>query len=199
MRFNLTHAAAVAATVALLAPAAAFAQSNTSISDLQSQIQSLMNQIKTLQQQILALRASSTPPTMPRWEDTEHASSSRPMMPGMKFCLNLERNIRQGDEGEDVRKIQDMLREDGRFGFNASSTGFFGPMTAQAMAKWQMMHVASSTDGSVGPKTRAFFRDCGVGNQGGTTGPSIFRGKPPMPPIPPRPQEHPGTNTSGTN
>jgi hypothetical protein len=49
-------------------------------------------------------------------------------------------------------------------------------MTAKAMAHWQMTHgIASSSDGSIGPKTRAFFKDCGKGNEGGTEGPSALR------------------------
>lgn len=171
MRLNLTHAAAVATTVALMTPMIASAQS---VGDIQNQIQGLMNQIKALQQQLLALRASSTPP-VPQWKDA-NATSTHPMPPKPKVCLNLMRNIRHGDRGDDIRQLQDMLREDGRFGFTANSTGFFGPMTAQAVAKWQMHNgIASTTDGSVGPKTRAFFKDCGVGNQGGTMGPSAFR------------------------
>ena len=56
-----------------------------------------------------------------------------------------------------------MLGEDSENGFHGSPTGFFGPLTAQAMMKFQMrMGIASSTTGSVGPMTRGFFeRECG--------------------------------------
>lgn len=172
MHTIITRSVATFALVALVTPGAVSAQS---VSDVQSQIKSLMDQIKALQTQLIALRASSTPPVPPQW-NTDNATSTRPIPPKMKWCINLARNIRLGDRGDDIRQLQDMLREDGRFGFNASSTGFFGPMTAQAIAKWQMHNgIASSTDGSVGPKTRAFFRDCGMGNMGGTSGPSAFR------------------------
>ncbi|MBM3272218.1 peptidoglycan-binding protein [Candidatus Kaiserbacteria bacterium] len=172
MHTIITRSVATFALIALMTPGAVSAQS---VSDIQSQIKSLMDQIKALQTQLIALRASSTPPVPPKWNEGT-ATSTHPMPPKAKWCISLVRNIRLGDRGDDIRQLQDMLREDGRFGFNASSTGFFGPMTAQAMAKWQMMNnVASSTDGSVGPKTRAFFRDCGMGNQGDTNAPSALR------------------------
>lgn len=174
MHTNITRTVATLALIALVAPAAASAQSAT---DIQGQIKGLMDQIKALQTQLIALRASSTPPAMPHWTEG-NASTTRPGMmgPKQKMCLNVYRNLRMGDRGDDVRELQEMLRGDSSLGFNASSTGLFGPMTMKAMAKWQMKNgIASSTDGSVGPRTRAFFKDCGVDNQGGTAGPSALR------------------------
>lgn len=84
---------------------------------------------------------------------------------GKKMCIALTRNLAIGAKGDDVRKLQDLLRDDPDSGFTASSTGTFGPMTAKAMAYFQMKNgIASSTTGTVGPMTRAFFeRACGKG------------------------------------
>ncbi len=87
---------------------------------------------------------------------------------GKMICIALTRNLALGAKGDDVRKLQDVLREDPDSGFTASSTGTFGPMTAKAMARFQMKNgIASSTTGAVGPITRAFFeRACGKGLDG---------------------------------
>jgi peptidoglycan hydrolase-like protein with peptidoglycan-binding domain len=149
--YRIRHAAVGLALATALAPA--FAAADT-VSDLQAQIQSLLSQVKVLQAQLFAARASSTV-----------AASSTPWMRGEgehrgtnPRCVPLARNLFVGASGDDVRHIQDMLREDGDFGFTSESTGFFGPMTARAMARFQaQVGVASSTDGSVGPMTRSFF------------------------------------------
>jgi murein L,D-transpeptidase YcbB/YkuD len=92
-------------------------------------------------------------------------ASSTPGMPNQGACAVLTRNLHEGDQGDDVRQLQQVLAEDPESGFTASSTGFFGPMTAEAMRNFQMHNgIASSTDGSVGPLTRGFFEHrCGEG------------------------------------
>ncbi len=97
--------------------------------------------------------ATSTPGTM------------SPGQYGKMMCIKLERNLGLGSEGDDVKKLQDLLKQDPSTGFTASSTGHFGPMTAKAMAFFQMHNgIASSTTGAVGTLTRGFFdRACGKG------------------------------------
>ena len=98
----------------------------------------------------------------------EQMGTSTNMFPPGQFgkmaCISLNRNIGRGEQGDDVRELQDMLRDDGD-GFTASSTGFFGPLTAQAMMHFQMKNgIASTSTGFVGPLTRGFFeRRCGEG------------------------------------
>lgn len=90
---------------------------------------------------------------------------------GKMACIALTRDLKVGSQGDDVRKLQDLLHDDDSAGFTASSTGFFGPMTAKAMARFQMHNgIASTTTGIVGRLTRGFFeRACGkgVGNEHG--------------------------------
>ena len=142
----------------LLLPAAAFAEPNnetqTKIQAIEAQIQMLQNQLKELMTSNTSTSASSTP------------SHEDNMMPpgqiGKMNCVTIARNLSVGARGDDVRSIQELLAHDSESGFVGTSTGFFGPMTAQAMMRFQKMHgIASSTDGSVGPMTRSFFeREC---------------------------------------
>lgn len=150
------------AMAAVLLPAAASAQSTTT---LNAQVKSLMEQIQALQMQLKTLLASSTP--MMKKEMREDGMNPGQM--GKAACIYLKRNLRQGAEGDDVNKLQEMLAQDPESGFRGKATGFFGPMTAQAMAKFQMRAgIASTTDGTVGPMTRGFFeRACGKGLGGG--------------------------------
>lgn len=137
----------------VMLPALAFAQTNdTQVQTLLSQIRALQEQLKTL---LMSNVASSTKPM----------EFSAPGQVGKALCIRLARNLREGASGDDVRSLQEMLREDKESGFTSNATGFFGPLTARAMAKFQMrMNIASSSDGSVGPLTRGFFeRRCGKG------------------------------------
>lgn len=129
---------------------------------LQEQIQALLAQIRALQQQITDLIAGQFP---------RIATSTPVIVPpgqiGKIACITLGRNLHEGDSGDDVKSIQELLAEDPQYGFNVTPTGFFGPLTMRAMIRYQVANaIASSTDtdGSVGPLTRGFFeRRCGNG------------------------------------
>ena len=148
-----------------MAPAFAFAEST----DTQSQIQALLAQIQALQLQLKNIVASSS--VNMDWKFRTGSSTGDQMnygQMGKMACVTINRNLRQGDQGDDVRNLQQLLANDPESGFAGSATGFFGPLTMKAMAKFQMhMGIASSTDGSVGPMTRGFFeRKCGKGLDG---------------------------------
>ena len=139
--------------VSIMLPSLVFAQT-----DVRSQIESLMSQIRTLQAQLHMLlqeAASSTKATL----------GVPPGQLSKAMCIRLGRNLRHGMEGEDVRALQEWLLEDKENTFIGRATGFFGPLTARAMARFQTkLGIASTTDGSVGPLTRGFFeRQCGKG------------------------------------
>jgi peptidoglycan hydrolase-like protein with peptidoglycan-binding domain len=127
---------------------------------LQERIQALLQQIAGLQQQLAALlsnhgNATSSPAVIP------------PGQVGKAACISLNRDLHEGDSGDDVMSIQQMLAADPSTGFNVAPTGYFGSMTAQAMIRFQEKNgIASSTQstGIVGPLTRGFFeRHCGEG------------------------------------
>ena len=129
---------------------------------LQQQIQALLQQIRALQQQIMQLVANNigsttgttTPPVIP------------PGQVGKGACITLNRDLSEGDSGDDVMNIQQMLAANASTtGFNVAPTGFFGPLTVRAMMRFQEDNgIASSSSGYVGPLTRGFFeRHCGEG------------------------------------
>ena len=135
--------------------------------DVQSQIQSLLNQIKSLQQQLMTLIASSSGSGAfgLMASSTHPFGQVPPGQMGKVACIELNRDLRIGARGEDVKKLQEILSEDDDAEFHGGMTGFFGPMTAKAMVGYQSKFgIGSSTNGTVGPLTRGFFqRRCGEG------------------------------------
>jgi len=102
---------------------------------------------------VLNRTASSTPGQMP------------PGQLGKRVCQSLMHDLGIGERGEDVRDLQEMLREESDVGFTAESTGYYGPKTAEAVRRFQEKYrIASTTTGTVGPVTRGFLeRRCGKG------------------------------------
>ncbi|MDP3646282.1 MAG: PKD domain-containing protein [bacterium] len=131
---KLKHIGVVAA-LAILLP---FATSAISIDDLQQQIANLLAQVTRLQEQLKLLQTTPpviTPPSLGR------------------ICPHILRTLNQGISGSDVSDLQAYL--------GVSQTGFFGPLTARAVAKFQANEGLSQV-GIVGPQTRAAFaRRCG--------------------------------------
>lgn len=136
------------------------------ISDLQSQIQALMNQIKDLQEKVVVLRQASTTEMM-RGEgkkigqmmDRDDEKDKKTM----SFdCPELKRDLGVGSRGNDVKEIQKMLAKDPSL-YSGTTTGYFGPQTTKAMAKFQTKYgIASTSTGFVGKITREFFgKKCG--------------------------------------
>ena len=166
-----------AIAIAMLLPALASAQTVSVSADVQAQVQSLLSQIQALQMQLKTLLASSTATMKERMDTMEDRMS--PGQKGRMTCIMLNRNLRVGAQGDDVKRLQEILKEENENGFNAEATGFFGPMTARAIAKFQTrMGISPSADGSVGPMTRGFFeRACGKGLDGNKGPDEDMRGK----------------------
>lgn len=66
-------------------------------------------------------------------------------------ATNFTRNLKSGHKGDDVKALQEFLQTNGHM--NASSTGYFGPMTREALKKWQKANSLPST-GFFGPLSR---------------------------------------------
>lgn len=159
MNVQATDASSSVATSTCSATIAA-ATSSSDTSGVSSQIQALLSQIQTLQQQLRDLivahvgqSASSTPSIIP------------PGQVAKTMCITINRDLEEGDSGDDVRTIQDLLASDPAYGFTVAPTGFFGELTAHALMRFQEINdIASSTVGRVGPLTRGFFQQhCGKG------------------------------------
>ncbi|MDR3571586.1 MAG: peptidoglycan-binding domain-containing protein [Candidatus Pacebacteria bacterium] len=149
----------------LFAPTLALAQVNvTGSSTIDLQVQSLLSQITALQQQLKSLIQSVAPSstnmiwmngttTRPSWM----ASTTPGMLSSNGNCSVFSRDLSVGSEGDDVAQLQQMLQGAGFF--SASSTGFFGPMTAHALQEYQMhfgIAATSSASGFFGPLTRRY-------------------------------------------
>src|SRR3989344_8754705 len=134
---KLRHISAVAALAVLLP----FAASALTTDELQQQIQSLLTQITQLQQQLKQLQIPD--PVQPPPD----------VAPTHPICPTFSRTLAQGATGDDVTQLQQYL--------GASPTGYFGPMTAKAVAAVQA-DAGLSQVGIVGPATRAwFYKRCG--------------------------------------
>lgn len=67
-------------------------------------------------------------------------------------AYNFTRTLRTGDSGNDVLELQKLLQSKGYFG--EAPTGYFGPVTAQAVSRYQAAHGLEQV-GAVGPRTLA--------------------------------------------
>src|SRR5688572_29606351 len=111
-------------TVVLAFPFAAFAHDGVvhTEAEIKAEVSTLMQQIQALQTQLKALLESSSVNIKARVEDKKIP----PGQIGKAICIELKRDLRVGAQGEDVRKLQEMLAADPDAGFRAKATGFFG-------------------------------------------------------------------------
>ena len=152
------------AVVGLAFVASPLLASAATLSDLFAQLESLLSQIRILQQQSVA---TSSEPVMCTMEvkqcpDGSYVGRSGPKCefapcdggaPPSLVCPQILRSLSQGSTGEDVRGLQAYL--------GVLQTGYFGPLTASAVMKFQAEEGLSPV-GIVGPLTRAAFaRRCG--------------------------------------
>ena len=108
------------------------------LSDLQMQVQALLSQIAQMKSQSQVGSGSTV--------------STSPAMPS-RVCPQILRSLVRGSRGDDVMNLQAHL--------GVSQTGYFGPLTASAVAQFQASEGLSQI-GFVGPLTRAAFaRRCG--------------------------------------
>lgn len=156
----------IVAGVVIVAGAFAPSASALSFDDIQAQIKALLAQVADLSKQLQELRAQQSPPS----------EQEQPMPSKYRICNILNRNLSQGVQGDDVASLQEFLSGEGYLSANA--TGYFGPMTGQAVAKWQAAQGVQSV-GSVGPMTRERIKVwCGGGNNRFSASP--MRGQAPL-------------------
>jgi hypothetical protein len=100
-------------------------------------VQALLTQIQALQAQIQALKTAQT--------QVQTAANN------VGSTLQLIRSLKQGMSGDDVKALQAILAADPTL-YQGNITGFFGPLTAEGVKKFQKKF-GIETVGSVGPKT----------------------------------------------
>ena len=123
----------------LFAAPSVFAQTSTSTAaSLQALIESLKAQIAELQAKAAAQKQATT-------EVREAAGDVRE-------TLILIRELSQGMEGDDVKLLQSALAADLEIYPEGRITGFFGPLTAKAVRRFQAKNGVAQV-GRVGPQT----------------------------------------------
>lgn len=119
--------------IALSMPTTGFAQTTTGTLD------SLLATIASLQKQVIALQ-------------TQLATLQKQTNDAVQEVRELVRNMAIGAEGEDVRALQLLLAADPEIYPEGLFTGYFGPLTAKAVKKFQEKNGIEQV-GFVGPKT----------------------------------------------
>jgi len=121
------------------------------VAELQQQVQSLLDKITQLQQQIGVRQQEHNDPGA--------AASAPPHVGTSQRCYRLNRALLRGMSGDDVRTLQEELKTRGLF--SGDATGFFGPLTEQAVQALQRtLGIVSGGDaattgyGIVGPLTQ---------------------------------------------
>jgi len=125
------------ATVAV-SPAAVRAQTTTATTDVSSLItllQSLMKQVEDLQKQLSSLRGEV-----------------------QQVRAELRAGLREGVENDDVKKIQELLATDPTIYPKGLVSGYYGPLTKEAVMAFQKRHGLTET-GVVDEETRKLLQD----------------------------------------
>jgi hypothetical protein len=149
MTLQATDASSTVATTTCSAIVASPASSGPSITD---QITALMNQIMALKSQITQLL----------FQQATGGSGTATSTP--TDCFSFNRDLKQGDQGDDVKDLQITLSSDPSLFPSNFVTGFFGHMTQDGVKKFQEKHGIHST-GFFGPMSRTFFEDqCSTGD-----------------------------------
>lgn len=124
----------------MLVSSSSVSAQTTSTANLNAQIQALLDQVKTLQSQLETLKSAR--------------GQVETAVKDVKSTLSLIRDLRVGMSGDDVKTLQAILAGDPDVYPEGLITGFFGPMTAKAVMKFQAKWGIEQV-GQVGPKTRA--------------------------------------------
>lgn len=127
----------------LALPVAVFAEDSTSarnteaIENLKKQIEELKEKKKQIEEQAKKLQEA-------RKEAAKNVGDAAKL---------LKSQLRRGMSGDEVRALQEFLAEDHDVYPEGLITGFFGPMTENAVRKFQRKHGIDAV-GEIGPKTR---------------------------------------------
>jgi len=99
--------------------------------------------------------ASPTSPTIPA-DSSENLQNEESQNEGTGF--KFTRNLSRGSVGTDVKELQKRLSMEGLFNYS-EFTGFFGPITYNAVIRFQVIHENEIPffTGFVGPRTRAIL------------------------------------------
>ncbi len=129
----------------------------TTAASLSEQIKTLQKTIADLTAQRKALRnddSSSTSTKATRDALKVQIKDTKEDLRDTKKELRFLRSLSRGMSGDDVRDLQELLAADPTILSSAFVTGYFGPMTEEALRKFQRKHGIEAL-GIFGPKTQA--------------------------------------------
>ncbi|MDP2650306.1 MAG: peptidoglycan-binding protein, partial [bacterium] len=157
MRFLKTRIFAVIIALFLVLPAAGFAAEND---ELLARLASLLQQVQALQAQISAVEGGAAPgPFTGSYAPIGTATVTGTGASGA--CITLTANLRRGETGSEVTRLQEFLAKDRNVYPEAVVSGYYGELTERAVQRWQSLNgvVTEGTPestgyGVVGPKTR---------------------------------------------
>ncbi len=127
---------------------------------LEAQITALLQQLAALQAQLRSAEQAALTPS-------PALTAPLTIVDRHRFCRAYSRELKRGLSGDDVRALQEFLITEGMFA--GEPTGYFGPITVEALQAWQAREgiVSSGSEaatgwGVFGPRTHAHFtRWCG--------------------------------------
>jgi PKD repeat protein len=96
-----------------------------------------------------------TTPELTSTSSTAHLNTTNAT--GTVKAYTFNRSLTVGSKGSDVMALQEILRYYGFFSYPVS-TGYYGPITKEAVAKFQKVYSISPVSGTVGPKTREILK-----------------------------------------
>lgn len=155
MKRYLTGLFFVLLAVVAVSPAAVRAETavttSSSVSASLTLLQNLMKQVEALQKQLAALRG-----------EIEEAREE------------LRDGLREGAENDDVKKIQELLATDSSIYPKGLISGFYGPLTADAVKAFQKRHELKVT-GEVDAETKALMLEYFKEKTGGKIPPGLLK------------------------
>ncbi len=136
-----------------------FASAQASNADLQAQAQALLQQVAALQAQLAAQGGTVTNSTA---VNAGAVTATQNGSVNSSACPNIGRVLKRGSSGDDVTRLQQFLALDVSVYPEGTISGYFGPLTEQAVQRWQAKYnivssgsSASTGYGVVGPRTAA--------------------------------------------
>lgn len=145
------------AALVLVLPMMVLAQSSTTTSTTTAAtVANLLQQISVLQAKIAELRAQQQ------------------QLIQTSGILDLIRDLREGSQGDDVKQLQNYLAIEGAYP-EKLITGFFGPLTKNAVARFQKLHGLDPV-GVVGPLTRDLIKSLKKVGKNATTTITLITG-----------------------
>jgi peptidoglycan hydrolase-like protein with peptidoglycan-binding domain len=146
-----------------------FSVTATTTAGLQEQIRNLEALLKSLKNQREALDDhddddSATSTKAQRDALKSQIKDAKGDLKDAKRELKFVRSLTRGMSGDDVRDLQELLAQDPTIFSLANITGFFGPLTEEAIRKFQRKHGIEAI-GVFGPKTQAKILALFVGRE----------------------------------